>query len=528
MIMKNILLTFFSLALIHTSTFSQEIEWQKCFGGSGLEYPRSIRQTTDGGYIIAGETRSLDGDVSGLHGTGGSPDMWVVKLNSSGNIAWQKCLGGHETDRAYSVQQTSDGGYIVVGETWSNDGDVSGLDGAESAWIVKLNSTGDISWQRCLGGSGLEEARFIKQTSDGGYIIAGNATSNNGDVSGNHGSNDFWVVRLNSSGEISWQNCLGGSDNDLAYSIEQTSDGGYIVAGETRSNDGDVSGYHGYTNLDGRGDAWVVKLDGSGNMSWQKCLGGTWKDGAQSIKQTSDGGYILAGATGSSDGDVSGLHGGDWDTDIWVVKLSSSGNISWQKCLGGYEFDTAYSIQQTSDGGYILSGWTQSNDGDVSGHQGISDLWVVKLSSNGSISSQKCLGGTDTDGEWANDIQQTSDGGYIVTGRTESNDGDVSGNNGALDFWVVKLTDFSTSLNDLESEPMTLYPNPSKGDFIIALDRPYSQVDIIIRNVIGETIDQYHVNLENQIKMFIDAPDGVYFIEVQADDRIETIKLVIE
>ncbi|MFY9419238.1 MAG: hypothetical protein WAP17_09180, partial [Bacteroidales bacterium] len=232
----------------------------------------------------------------------------------SGDIIWQKCFGGTNEDYAYSIQQTSDSGFIVAGYTFSNDGDVSGYHGYFDYWVVKLNSSGDIEWQKCLGGTYYDYAYSIQQTSNGGFIVAGSTNSNNGDVSGYHGYFDYWVVKLNSSGDIEWQKCLGGTNNDYANSIQQTSDGGFIVAGYTESNDGDVSGYHG-----GDYDAWVVKLNSSGDILWQKCLGGTIDDRANSIQQTSDGGFIVAGFTVSNDGDVSGNHGA---SDAWVVKLN--------------------------------------------------------------------------------------------------------------------------------------------------------------------------------------------------------------
>ena len=186
-------------------------------------------------------------------------------------IEWQKCLGGTADDFANSIQQTSDGGFIVAGETRSNDGDVSGNHGKSDAWVVKLNSLGDILWKKCLGGTGNDYARSIQQISDGGFILTGYTNSNNGDVSGNNGYYDAWVVKLNSSGDILWQKCLGGTYDDYARSIQQTSDTGFILAGYTFSNDGDVSGNHGFS------DAWVVKLNSSGDIIWQKCFGGTMR-----------------------------------------------------------------------------------------------------------------------------------------------------------------------------------------------------------------------------------------------------------
>ncbi len=426
--MRNV---FFILVLLATDTaFAQapSIQWQKTLGGTGVDNTFSVWPTTDGGYITAGYSDSNDGDVAGNHG---GLDYWVVKTDVAGNISWQKSLGGSGQDIPYAIQQTGDGGYIVAGSTTSNDGDVSGNHGNDDYWVVKLDASGNIVWQKTLGGSGTDDAKYIQQTSDGGYIVAGVSTSLNGDVTGNHGTGvdmDYWVVRLDGSGNIIWQKSLGGPGADYSSCVQQTSDGGYIVAGSSYSKTGDVSGNHnGY-------DYWVVKLGGSGNIVWQKSLGGSDDDNAYSIQPTADGGYVVAGVAKSMDGDVSGSHG----IDAWTVKLDGSGNIVWQKALGGTGTDVANAIQQTSDGGYIVAGYTSSTDGDVTSNYGVVDYWVVKLNSSGNIVWQKSMGGSGID--IANAIHQTTDGGYIVAGYSTSTDGEVSGNHGgSSDIWIVKL-----------------------------------------------------------------------------------------
>jgi uncharacterized delta-60 repeat protein len=437
------------------------IVWQKCLGGSYVDKANSVQQTSDEGYIIAGNTRSTDGDVIGNHGR---YDAWIVKLNIAGSIVWQKCLGSSYGDKVNSIQQTSDGGYIAAGNTNSNDGDVAEHhEGGTDAWVAKLNVSGDIVWQKCLGGSRNDSAFSIQQTSDGGYIVAGETNSTDGDVTKNYGEYDAWVIKLNASGDIVWQKCLGGSDEDSAYSIQQTSDGGYIVAGSTNSNNGGVAGNHG-----GWADAWVVKLNASGDIVWQKCLGGSYGDKANSIRQTSGGGYIVAGNTRSNDGDAAGNHG---KYDAWVVRLNASGDIVWQKCLGGSGWDSANSIQQTSDRGYIVAGYTFSTDGDAAGNHGESDAWVVKLNALGGIVWQKCLGGSE--GDEANSVQQTSDGGYIVAGQTKSTDGDAAGNHGKYDAWVVRLNAsggivWQKCLGGSDEDAASSIQQTSEGEYIAA------------------------------------------------------------
>ncbi len=355
------------------------IQWQKTLGGSAEDYAFSIQQTADGGYIVAGMTNSTDGDVTENHG---SYDCWIVKLNATGTIQWQKTFGGSFEDAALSIQQTTDGGYIVASYTGSTDGDVSGNHGDYDYWIVKLNATGTIQWEKTLGGTAADFAFSIQQTTDGGYIVGGYTGSGDGDVTENHGSYDYWIVKLNATGTIQWQKTLGGTYFDEAQSIQQTADGGYIVAGNTDSADGDVSGYHGSY------DYWVVKLNATGAVQWQKALGGFNDDKATSIQQTKDGGYIVAGWTYSTDGDVIRNNSDyDYvGNDYWIVKLNATGTITWQKALGGFNDDVATSIQQTKDGGYVVAGWTYLIDGYVAENQRSYDYLIVKLEA-GSLST---------------------------------------------------------------------------------------------------------------------------------------------
>jgi hypothetical protein len=455
--MKNLLFT--SIVTLLSVTFSlaqPTVQWQKSVGGTGNDYAESIQQTNDGGYIVVGISYSNDGDVSGNQG---ASDCWVVKLNAFGTIEWEKSMGGSGDDNARLIQQTNDGGYIFIGPSDSNDGDVSGNHGNLDYWAVKLTSTGVIEWQKSLGGTGYEYAQYIQQTSDGGYIAAGSSFSNDGDVSGNHGGFDCWVVKLNNEGTIVWQKSLGGLSNDEAESIQQTNDGGFILAGHSDSNDGDVSGNHGGP------DYWVVKLSSIGTIEWQKSLGGSGSDQAKSVQQTNDGGYIVAGYTSSNDGDVSVNYG---YLDYWVVKLNSLGTIEWQKTLGGSDFDLAQSIQQTNDGEYIVAGYSYSNDVDVQSSQGNQDFWVVKLSNIGTIEWEKSLGGSGL--ENASSIQQTNEGGFIVAGSSNSNDGDVSGNQGNFDYWVVQLKSCQPSFSTQPANQIIdIYSN---AQFIVSSSDP--------------------------------------------------------
>ncbi|MEP7265573.1 MAG: T9SS type A sorting domain-containing protein [Bacteroidota bacterium] len=442
--MKNkpttkLLLIAFSFILKLNIVFAQSpfIEWQKAFGGTSVESVSCIQQTIDGGFITSGNTYSNNGDVTGNHG---SSDCWIVKMDTARNIQWQKSFGGSSIDQPACIRQTSDSGYIFAGYTLSNNGDVSGNHSVNHSdfWIVKTNSAGTLQWQKCVGGTSNETAKSIEQTSDGGYIVAGFTASTDGDVTFNHGGtinlSDYWLVKLDASGNIQWQKTFGGSKDDIAYSVTQTTDGGYVIAGISESNDGDASGNHGLH------DYWIVKTDGSGNIQWQKSYGGSLNDYAYSIQQTSDGGYIVAGGALSNDDNVTGLHGDNYD--CWIVRLNSSGTLLWQKTLGGTGFDQANAIIQATDGGFVIAGENDSNDGDVTGTHGIigstRDAWVVKLNTSGVITWKQSLGGGG--GEAAHFLQKTTDGKYVVACSTSSNNGDVTGNHGNSDYWIIKLS----------------------------------------------------------------------------------------
>ncbi len=513
--MKNTI-TILALCLIGTLSFAQQapaIQWQKCLGGTGYEKASNIATTNDGGYIIVGTTEeSNNGDVTNNHGFS---DGWVVKISNIGILEWQKTLGGVFDDTLYSVQQTSDGGYIVLGITTSSDLNLSGLNADGDYFVVKLSSLGVIEWQNAYGGSNNEIGIDIYQTTDSGYILAGETYSNNGEVTGNHGSYDAWIVKISNSGNLEWQKCFGGTANDNVIDIQQTSDNGYILAGTTGSNDGNVMGNHGLN------DAWLVKLSSSGNLEWQKALGGADNDYAYKVQQTTDGDYILAGSTKSIDNDVLGNHGA---TDYWLVKLSNSGAIVWQKVMGGNLDDWAYDVKETTEGNFIVVGYTNSNDGDVTGNQGASDAWIIKLSNSGTILWQKTMGGSKI--ENSHSFQQTTDGGYILVGTTGSIDGDVSGNHSIYtDIWVVKLGPelASTTFNN---QALTLYPNPTNGLLQLQTPNNTSFNKIIITDSTGKIVLE---QTQNTTQVDVEKlASGLYIIKAFSGEEVFVNKFVKE
>ena len=320
--MVAILSVAFFLSLSVHSAYGQ---WAATYGGLNGDYSSSIQQTQDGGYVVAGYTWSFGA---------GDEDAWIIKLDSAGAVTWQKAYGGANDDSANSIQQTADGGYIVAGDTSSFGA------GGSDAWVMKLDSTGAVTWQKTYGDEGSQYFKHIQQTADGGYIAAGENRSSGA------GSDDVWVMKLNATGGVTWQKTYGGIGNDWAHVVQQTEDGGYIVSGAT------------YSFGAGDRDAWILKLNSTGAVTWQKTYGGGDEDYVTSIQQTADGGYIVAGLTQSF---------GTGDSDVWVLKLDNTGAITWQKTYGGVAgYKSADSIRQTQDGGYIVVGYNYYLFGDTS------------------------------------------------------------------------------------------------------------------------------------------------------------------
>jgi hypothetical protein len=419
---------------INAIGFSQErflisptIQWQKTFEKGSQA--NCIQQTSEGGYIAAGYMNYYEEEATKYHR---GKDVLVIKLDESGKLQWQKVLGGSMDDEANSIQQTSDGGYIIAGTTNSFDGDVTDKkeENGFDYWVIKLDTSGNVQWQKVFGGDSADVAKSVQQTLEGGYIVAGSSRSNFRNIKSDglfQGFNDEnWILKLSEKGDVQWQNVFGGKGYDNPESIQQTKDKGYIIAG--KSNKSVITSESDYNFS-------VIKLNEKGVMQWQKSLGGTNDDEAYSVKQTSDGGYIVAGTTQSIDGDVSNIPGGS--QDFWVVKLNDSGDILWQKAFGETAKDFGYSIQQTEEGGYILAGCVGVDDID-----GI----ILKLDENGTIEWQKRIGGTQYD--QFNSVMQTKDKGYILAGFSNSTDGDlkdIAAENRS--FWIVKLSELGKTQN---------------------------------------------------------------------------------
>ena len=393
-----LLLTFFTSNL---SAQAPAAMWTKTFGGSNIDIGHSVEQTSDGGFIITGYTRSF--------GTASGRNIWLIKTDAFGNEQWNNTFGGNGDDEGHCVKQTTDGGYIIAGLTNSFGA------GLKDFYLVKTDSLGSLLWQRTFGGANDDEAYSVLQTNDGGYVAAGVTSSFS------NGGRDVFLVKTDPSGNFVWQKNLGGLSSDGAWDIQHSSDGGFIIGGWTFS--------HGPGFL---GNAWLVKSDSLGNEQWNKAFGGTDVDRAYSVQQTNDGGYIL---TGYTDSFGAGLY------DMLLIKTDNTGNQQWMKTFGGTGRDYGHSVQQTMDGGFIAAGYT------LSFGAGGDDMYVVKTDANGNEQWSNTYGGSSSDVAYG--IRETSDGGFIITGHT------LSFGAGVHDVWLIRLetiipvelTSFTASVN---------------------------------------------------------------------------------
>jgi uncharacterized repeat protein (TIGR01451 family) len=437
------------LVVANSVVFAQApgVVWQQTIGGENNDLPSFSMKTIDNQIITIGSTYSSTGIYSSNHG---SPDIWVEKHDLQGILQWRKLLGGTGVETPVNYYYNSDGSLMILSTSTSNDGDVTGNHGLKDIWIVKLDALGSLVWQKSFGGSNNENAGNIIKTTDGNYVVSGTSSSNNGDLTANAGDQDVWMFKIDDSGIIQWQNSFGGSGREVSNNIKaiEGSDGSIYFLTETGSNNGNVSGNNGST------DMWLVKSNSSGVLQWQLCLGGAGAEYSVDLKQLANGDLYAIGNTNSS---FPSFHG---YSDFYVTRVTSAGTLVWQKCFGGTLDDVPLQIVSTeNDESVVLSGYVNNGGGDVVGYQGYavgSSTWVLKVSGVGDIIWQQVLNASSVNG-FADDGQigiggaiKTNDAGYLVAAFSGQGSGKTNFHTPALydssgtDIWMVKLTSSGT------------------------------------------------------------------------------------
>ena len=417
----------------------QTQQWDRRFGGSAADGCSGVQQTKEGGYILGGSSVSGAGGDKTQASRGGW-DYWAVKVDASGAKQWDRRLGGMQGDFCNSVQQTKDGGYILGGYSFSDAGDdrVEGSRGVSDYWIVKLDADGTKLWDRRFGGASSDLLSHVRQTPDGGYILAGYTYSGaGGDKSeDSRGGSDYWMVKVDADGTKQWDRRFGGEDTDVLNSLALTPDGGYILGGYSASGVGADK----TEGSRGNNDYWIVKVATNGVKQWDKRFGGSSDDQLTCLQATLDGGYILGGYSHSgADGDkTEATRGG---RDFWIVKIDARGAKQWDRRFGGADTDSLHVLRQVTDGGFLLGGESNSGVGGdkTVDSRGSTDNWIVKVNANGGKQWDRRFGGSNV--EMLCDLWQTADGGYLMGGYSHSGlDGDKSqASRGESDFWIVKI-----------------------------------------------------------------------------------------
>jgi hypothetical protein len=518
---------------------SQDILWEKSYGGKHAEFLFDAIPTPDYGFILAGSSISnKNGNKS--DNNQGNFDYWVWKMDDKGGLDWQKSFGGKGLDLLQSIRLTADAGFILAGTSTSGKGEFKTADskGNSDFWIIKLDAKGAEMWQQTIGGAGQEKLQSIARTADGGYIIGGSSSSSksaadtkgvedkNGKSEDSRGNLDYWIVKLDKNGTVAWQKTMGGLYVDELKTIEQTRDGGYIIGGYSNSP---VSGEKTDKNI-GIGDYWIVKTDDKGNIEWQKTLGGDLDDQLHALSQTADGGYIVGGSSNS--GATNAKSKGNTDgTDFWVLKLDRDGVISWQETYNFGKTDILTSIVENADGSYLIGGYAQGEQAGKneqgkkkSDRDGINDYIALKINSKGEKIWNQSAGSKGD--EVLIRLLETRDGGYVMAGTSKgAASGDKSESKGGSDFWVVKLKDKSKS--DNVKQHLEVLPNPAESftNVIVGYDYLYGTASLYDMN--GRQLQQVMMSGEKTVPFDLSKlPSGIYIINVETNVEKNGIKVI--
>ncbi|MEO0038526.1 MAG: hypothetical protein RIQ59_1737 [Bacteroidota bacterium] len=536
---------FYFLLFVPLLIQSQNILWEKSYGGKYADYLFDVQPTADYGFILAGSSLS---DKSGTKSENnqGDLDYWVWKMDENGKPDWQKSLGGSGFDLLKSIRGTKDGGFILAGTSNSDTGfhKKDSCKGGTDFWVFKLNAKGEEQWQRTIGGTGQDELLSVFQTTDGGYILGGSSSSDATIVAttgkkalttskkdltskstSSRGSMDYWIVKLNAEGEVQWQKTFGGKYVDELRSMEQTKDGGYILGGYSNSPE---SGDKTEPSI-GIGDYWVVKIDNSGTIEWQRTYGGNGDNQLYVIHQTGDEGYLIGGNSNSTNslttkgGTVSN------GTDFWLLKVDTKGEEQWSRTYDYGKVDILTSLVENKDHTFLIGGYAQNDVTSASGlalkkqDKGINDYIALKVDATGQEIWTQSVGSSGED--ILRKLIETRDGGYLLAGTSNSSSSlDKKSTIGSNDFWVVKLQD------KVNVEPakvaIEVFPNPVATFTNVIIGYEYTNGTATLVDLSGRTLQQFSITSRTVPLDLTMYPEGIYIVNIKTDVRTDGLKLI--
>ncbi|MFN0203555.1 MAG: OmpA family protein [Bacteroidia bacterium] len=437
---------FFFLSIITFTLFSQTPN-ERFLGGKNFDIGKRLVYLADGSYVIAAEVASADGLGEGHSGDDLSADVVVMKYNPQGVTAWKVLLDGEGHEDLSDMIATSDGGFALIGTTNSKKGTIRSTHGEMDIFVAKISSAGDLKWARNYGGIGNDRGFGLTEVYDGGLILACEAGSLDGNMQSDpRGGLDAWLARVDYTGEIMWEKHYGGSRNETALCALTLGENSYLIAGVTNSEDADVKGKA------GQHDAWIFEIDENGKMQWQTKYGGEANEMLHAMRLTPDNQVVMIGTTFSKTGNISKQRGLG---DIWLLKIDTKGKLIFSKTYGGTKQDGGSDVLCTKDGGYLLVGMTQSKEGDFTENHGYYDGAVLKTDKNGTVSWTKALGSVKKD--FLHTAIEISEGEYLCMGLSDedkTNPSHLINHNGRFDIWLTNVTEPNKKVRTKTYNPM--------------------------------------------------------------------------
>lgn len=542
--MKNRIQIFLAAGFLAvTSLQAQDILWERSYGGKHAEYLLDAIPTADYGFILAGSSIS-NKNGNKTDDNKGDLDYWIWKMDEKGTPEWQKSFGGSGMDMLYSVKNTNDGGFILAGTSSSNKSIDKKDDskGQEDFWIIKLDAKGNEMWQRTIGGVSQEKLLSVIQTKDGGYILGGSSSSNRtladskgkrdefGKSENSKGNLDYWIVKLDKDGKLQWDKTIGGKYYDELKSIVQTEDEGYVLGGYSNSP---ISGDKSEANI-GQGDYWVVKLNKDGLLQWQRTLGGDQDDNLFALIQTKDKGFLVGGSSNSSATDTKSETSKN-GSDFWIIKLDEIGNVQWQETYDYGKYDVLSSLVENTDGTFLIGGYAQSEAKSKTTNakgvkttkkdeEGINDYIALKIKADGDEIWTQTVGSNGD--EVLKKLFEMRDGGYLLAGTSNGTiSRDKNSMKGGQDFWIVKLKD--KDKEEKVKQNIEAIPNPVLSYTNAIIGYEYKEGTVTLFDINGRSLQTIQVTGERTVPINLSGlPQGIYLIEVKTDVSKDGVKVI--